>query len=167
MPAKTREELFVLVLSHLRQGTERTATILEELGDAAQNNEVKEALHARAFVTINILAKLDRVFKQIGKTPVKLTGRLHDVFVEDFHRELAEIESPEGKRLFVLARAHQLINLRTGEYLVLIAAADSAGYHGVGVLLESCLADTLAFIERNRFLIRNVFEARVAAAKSA
>jgi len=167
MPARTREELFVLVLSHLRQGTERTATILEELGDAAQNPEVREALHARAFVTTNILAKLDEAFKQIGQKPVKLTGRLHDVFVEDFRRELAEIESPEGKRLFVLARAHQLINLRTGEYLVLIAAADAAGYHGVGVLLESCLADTLAFIERNRFLIRNILEARVAAAKSA
>lgn len=167
MPAKNREELFALLLSHLRQGTERTATILEELGDAAQNPEVKEALHARAFVTNNILAKLDEAFKQIGQKPVKLTGRLHDVFVEDFRRELAEIESSEGKRLFVLARAHQLINLRTGEYLVLIAAADASGHHGVGVLLESCLADTQSFIERNRHLIRNIVEVKVAAAKSA
>ena len=167
MPAKNREELFVLLLSHLRQGTERTATILEELGDAAQNPEVKEALHARAFVTNKILATLDEAFKQMGQKPVTLPGRLQEVFVEDFRRELAEINSPEARRLFVLAKAHQLINLRTGEYLVLIAAADASGHHGVGVLLESCLADTQSFIERNRRLIRNILEAKVAAAKSA
>ncbi|HKW36024.1 MAG TPA: DUF892 family protein [Candidatus Acidoferrum sp.] len=167
MQVKNREELFVLLLSHLRQGTERAATILEELGDAAQNAEIKEALHARAFVTHKILATLDEAFKQIGQKPANLPGRLHDAFVEDFRRELAEIQSLEGKRLFVLAKAHQFISLRTAEYLVLIAAADASGNHGVAVLLESCLADNLAFVERNRRLIRKIVEARIAAAKSA
>jgi hypothetical protein len=36
------------------------------------------------------------------------------------------------------------------------------GHYGVGVLLESCLADKLAFVERTRRLIRNVVEAKVA-----
>jgi hypothetical protein len=36
------------------------------------------------------------------------------------------------------------------------------GHYGVGVLLESCLADTLAFVERTRRLIRNVIETKVA-----
>jgi hypothetical protein len=31
------------------------------------------------------------------------------------------------------------------------------------VLLESCLADTFAFVERTRRLIRNIIETRVAA----
>ncbi|MEJ2007439.1 MAG: DUF892 family protein [Acidobacteriota bacterium] len=167
MPVRNREELFVMLLSHLRQGTERTTSILEELGDAAQNPEVKEALHARAFVNNKILATIDEAFKQIGKKPVTLPGRLHDVFVEDFRRELGEIESPEGKRLYVLARAHQLINLRTGEYMVLIAAADASGYHGVGVLLESCLADTLSFVERNRRFLRNIMEEKIEARRAA
>ena len=47
------------------------------------------------------------------------------------------------------------------EYEVLVAAADLAGHHGVGVLLETCLADKLAFAERNRRLIRHLVEAKL------
>jgi hypothetical protein len=82
---------------------------------------------------------------------VNLTGRLHDVFVEDFRKELAEIQSPEAKRLFVLAKANHLSHMRTAEYVTLAAAADISGHrHGAGVLLESCLADHLAFVERTK-----------------
>ena len=38
--------------------------------------------------------------------------------------------------------------------IALIAVADTLGHPGVGVLLESCLADKLAFMERTRSLIR-------------
>lgn len=164
MPVKNREEIFVRLLSHVRQGTERTATILQELAEAAQNQEIREALQARAFISQKTLATIDEAFKQISQKPVKLSGRLHDIFVEDFRRELSEIQSPEAKLLFILAKAHQLVELRVAEYVTMIAAADASGYYGVGVLLESCLADLLAFTERARRLIRHVVEARVAAA---
>jgi ferritin-like metal-binding protein YciE len=54
-----------------------------------------------------------------------------------------------------------LTHLRIAEYVALIETADLTGHYGVGVLLESCLADKLAFVERNRRLIRNIVEARV------
>ncbi len=60
MPTKNAKELFVLMLSHARQGTERGATIFKELGEAAQNEEIKEALQARAFVAERTLEKLDQ-----------------------------------------------------------------------------------------------------------
>jgi hypothetical protein len=47
--------------------------------------------------------------------------------------------------------------------VVLIAAVDLTGHYGVGVLLESCLADKVAFVERTRRLIRNIIETKVAA----
>jgi hypothetical protein len=62
---------------------------------------------------------------------------------------------------------NHLTHLRIGEYVVLTAATDLAGHHGVGVLLESCLADSLAFAERNRRLIRHIVEAKVAERKGA
>ena len=34
-------------------------------------------------------------------------------------------------------------------------------HHGVGVLLETCLADKLAFAERNRRLIRRLVETKL------
>ena len=149
------------LLSELRQGTERTTKIFQEISQVAQNPDIKEALEARAFVSDKVLATLDQCFKLIGEQPVKLSGRMHDMFVEDFRKELAEIESPVARHLFILAKANHLIHLRIAEYVTLIAAADMTGHYGVGVLLESCLADTLAFVERTRRLIRNVIETKV------
>jgi hypothetical protein len=99
----------------------------------------------------------------IGEKPVNVAGPLHDVFVEDFRKELAEIQSQEARRLFVLAKANHLSHMRTAEYVTLVAASDISGHHGVGVLLESCLADHLAFGERTRRLIHRVIEEKVAA----
>ena len=163
MAVKNPKELFVILLSHVRQGTERSEKLFQELGEIAQHPEIADALKARAFVSERTLEKLDEAFRLIGEKPVSLSGRLEDVFVEDFRKELAEIQSPEAKRLFVLAKANQLIHLRIAEYVALVAAADVSGHYGVGVLLESCLADTLSFVERTRRLIRNIIETRVAA----
>ena len=170
MSVKSPRELFVLMLSNLRQGTERTTKVFEEISQAAQDADVKEALEARVFVSHNILSTLDQCFKLIGEQPMKLTGRLYDIFAEDFRRELAELQNPTVRNLFILAKASQLIHLRIAEYKVLIAAADLSGHYGVGVLLESCLANNLAFVERTRRLIQNAAATKIAekiAAKSA
>ena len=162
MPIKNLKELFVTLLSAVREGTERTAKILQEMSPAAQSQEVKEALEARVFVKDKILSTLDEVFRLIGEQPVRSSGRLLDMFAEDFRREIAEIQSPEARRLYVLAKASHLAHMRVAEYRVLITAADITGHFGVGVLLESCLADELAFIERGRRLVRSIAEAKIA-----
>ncbi len=167
MPARTPRELFVLLLSDVRQGTEKAAKIYQEIGQMAEDSEVKEALEARAFVSEKTLATLDQCFKLIDEKPVKFTGRIQEIFVEDFRKQFAEIEGPVARKLFILAKLNHLTHLRIGEYVALVAAADVSGHYGVGVLLESCLADRLAFVERTRRLIRNVIETRVAERKGA
>lgn len=162
MPVKNPKELFIRLLSDVRQGTERTTKVFQEISEVAQDPDVKEALEARVFISGQIIAKLDQCFKLIGEQPAKLSGRLYEVFAEDFRRELAEIENPVARHLFILAKATHLIHLRIAEYTALIAAADVSGHYGVGVLLESCLADKLAFVERTRRLIRRVVETKVA-----
>lgn len=162
MPAKSPKEVFVTLLSDARQNTERASKIYQEFSQAAQNPDVKEALEARAFVASKNLEALDQCFKLIGEQPVKLSGRLQEVFVEDFKKELAEIQSPAAKHVFILAKAIHLAHLRFAEYVALIAAADVTGHFGVGVLLESVLGDKLAFLERDRRLIRHIIEGKVA-----
>ncbi len=162
MPARTPKETFVLLLSDARHSAERATKIYEELGQVAQDPEIKEALDGRAFVSEGIRVKLDECFRLIGEKPVKLSGRLRETFIEDFRKELAEIESPVAKRLFVLAKIVHLVHMRIGEYVALIAAADISGHHGVAVILESCLADKLAFLERTKRMIRRAVETRVA-----
>jgi len=166
MPQRNPREVFVALLSNVRQGTERTTKIFQEISQAAQDPDIKEALEARVFVSDQILAKLDQCFKLIGEKPVKLEGRLHDLFVEDFRKELAEIQSPAARHLFILTKALHLIHLRIGEYVALTTAADVTGHFAVGLLLETCLADKLAFVERTRRLIRNIVETKVAEARA-
>ncbi len=162
MPIKNPKELFVQMLSDLRQGTERTTKIFQEISEAAETPEIKQALEARVFVSEKILATLDQCFKLIGEKPVKPSGRLHDIFVEDFRREIAEIQNPVARKLFLLATVNSLIHFRIAEYVTLIAAADLTGHYAVGVLLESCLADKLALVERTRRMLRNMVEAKMA-----
>ncbi len=167
MAVKNPKEMFVKMLSDLRLGTEQTTKIFQEMSEVAEIPEIKQALEARIFVSNDILSKLDHCFKLIGEKPVKPTGRLHDVFLEDFRRELAEIQNPLAKRLFILAKINHLIHFRIAEYMTLIAAADMTGHYAIGVLLESCLAEKLAFVERTKRLIRKMVEAKIVEAKAA
>jgi ferritin-like metal-binding protein YciE len=162
MPVNNPKKLFVQLLSGLRQGTERSTKVYQEISKFAEDPDVKEALEARAFVSAKVLATLDQCFKLIGEQPTRVSSRLHDIFVEEFRKELAEIQNPAAKHLFILMKAIHLTHLRIAEYAALVAAADVTGHYGVGVLLESCLADKLAFVERTRRLIRNFIQAKVA-----
>jgi ferritin-like metal-binding protein YciE len=115
-------------------------------------------------VASQILTRLDQCFKLIGAKPVKVNERLHEIFIEDFRRELNEMQTPAARKLYVLAKASHLVHLQAAAYRALIAVADAVGHPGVGVLLESCLADKLAFADRARRLIRERIQQRVAAA---
>src|SRR3974390_1002701 len=132
MATKNPNDIFVHLLSDVRQGTERTTKVFQELSQIAQDPAIKDALNARVFISDQLLARLDQCFKLIGEQPVKLSGHLHDVFVEDFRKELAEIQAPAAKRLFILAKALHLIHFRIAEYVALVAAADVSGHYGVG-----------------------------------
>jgi len=162
MPVKNPKEVFLVLLNDVRHNAERATNIYQEMGQHAQDPQIKEALQARAFASQQVLAKLDECFRLIGEKPVKPSGRLQETFVEDFRKELGEIQTPAARHLYILAKLNHLAHLRMGEFAALTAAADVAGHHGVGVLLETCLADKLAFAERNRRLIRHVVEAKLA-----
>ena len=162
MSVNNPKELFVLMLSDVWQSTKRMKDLFEEIGEKAEDPNVKEALEARAFVSQRIHETLDQCFNLMGEKPVKTSGRLYDIFGDDFRKDLAEIHNPVARHLFILAKASHLVHFRISEYKALIAAADLSGHYGVGVLLESCLADNLAFVERTRRLIQNVATIKVA-----
>jgi ferritin-like metal-binding protein YciE len=161
MAVKNPKELFVTLLSDVRQNTERSGKLYQEISNVAQEPDIKEALESRAWIAEKDVSAIDRCFQLIGEKPVKLSGRLQEVFVEDFHRELTEIQNPVPKHLFVLAKASHLTHLRIAEFEALVAAADLTGHYAVGVLLESCLADKLVFVERTRRLIRELVEEKI------
>src|SRR5215475_14215317 len=114
MSANSPMEVFVLLLSDVRRKTERSIEFYREVNKIAEEPEVKEALEARQFIAQKSLEKIDQAFKLINQKPVALTGRLEEIFVEDFRRELAELKSPAIKRLFILSKIIHLTHLRIG-----------------------------------------------------
>jgi ferritin-like metal-binding protein YciE len=161
MPIKTPKELFVMLLTDVRQGAEKAEKIYEEIEELVQDPQIKEALQARAFVSGKVVATLDECFRLLGEQPAKLTGKLQETLLEDFRRELAEIQGPV-RRIFALVKLNHLAQFRASEYRALIAAAEAVGHHGVSLLLETCLADRLTFVERTQRFLRDLVEARVA-----
>ena len=159
-------DTFVRLLSHVRQTVDRSSTIYEELAKVAENDEIKAALNARSFVRTTELAKIDEAFRLIDKKPVELSGDIQKTFLEDFRSEVGVLKSPLVKKIFVLAKITHLAHWRIGEWKALVAAADFTGNYAVGVLLESCLADDLAFAERTRRILRKLAEAKVEALKA-
>lgn len=156
-------DTFVRLLSNVRRATDRSNTVYEELAKIAESDEIKETLNARAFVRNSQLEKIDEAFRLIGKTPVELTGKLQETFLEDFRNEVAELKSPIVKKIFVLSKVIHLAHWRVGQWTALVAAADFTGNYAVGVLLETCLADDLAFAERTRRMLRRMAETKLAA----
>ena len=151
-----------MLLSNVWQGAERSAKIYGEMSHVVQDKGIKEALEARVFVANQNIKALEECFKLMGEKPVKILSKMSDTFMEDFQRELTEIQTPEAKGLFILTKACHLTHLRIGEYVALVAAADLTGHHGVGVLLQSIAAEKLAFAERTRHFIRNMMERKIA-----
>ena len=162
MQVNNPQEMFVLLLSDVRRKTERSMEFYREASKIAEDPTVREAIDSRAFVAEKSLDKIDEAFKLINQKPVTLSGRTEEVFVEDFRREVAEIKSPVVRRIFVLSKLMHLTHWRIGEFMALVAAADTTGHYGVGVLLESCLGDYLSFVERNRRIIRKLAELKAA-----
>jgi ferritin-like metal-binding protein YciE len=162
MAVNNPQEMFVLLLSDVRRKTERSIDFYSEASKIAEDPDIKEALSARSFVATKSLDKIDEAFRLINQKPVELSGKTEEVFLEDFRREVAEIKGPVVRRLFILSKLMHLTHWRIGEYVALVAAADATGNFGVGVLLESCLGDYLAFVERNRRIIRKAVQAKAA-----
>lgn len=161
MPVKNPKEVFVLLLSHARQGTETSIKAFQELSHMVENPDAKEALEARVFVSNKMISQIDRCFELLGESPVKIEGRLQETVAEDFRKELAEIQNPAARLLFILSRAAHMAHVRIAEFQILTAAADLTNHFAVGVLLESCLADAITFTERTRRLVRNLVERRL------
>lgn len=165
MLVKNPKELFVLMLSDLRYGAEVAKNFYLDLAKLIEDPDLSEAVEARLFVSVKNIVTLEKCFELLDEKPMKVSGRVYDAFVSDFRRQFAEIQSPAARRLFILAEISRLIHLRIGDYVGLIALADSMDRHGISVLLESCLADKLTFIERTRlFILGQVPDAASAAA---
>jgi ferritin-like metal-binding protein YciE len=165
MAIKNPKQIFVLMLSDLRQGSEKTARIFQNLAQLAEDPDIKQALEARTFISQKVVETLDQCFKFIGEEPVPLSetrARIYDALAEDFRKEVVDIKDTTTRRFYILAKLNNLAHFRAGEFKTLIAAADVSGNFGVAALLETCLADKVALAERTQHWLRAIAETEMA-----
>jgi hypothetical protein len=52
MPVRTPRDVFLMLLSNVRNRTERQSEVYQEIGKHAEEPEIKEAIEARAFASL-------------------------------------------------------------------------------------------------------------------
>jgi ferritin-like metal-binding protein YciE len=161
MVIKEPKELFVKILSNLREHEYGLTDTLNTLRENIQDLGTKEYFESLAYLSEKNVETIDKCFKMINEKPVKTDDKLKELFLEDFKKEFNEIQSPLAKVVYFVAKANHLMNVKAGEWTTLIAMSDVSGNRGVGVLLESCFAQKLAFIKRARRRIRALIEEEI------
>jgi len=73
MPIKNPRELFVPMLSKLRQGTEPATKLVQLFTHNVQRTDVRKALVSRIFVSQTIVDTVDKCFSIIGESQVTVT----------------------------------------------------------------------------------------------
>jgi ferritin-like metal-binding protein YciE len=163
MAIQNADDLFLTILSNLHSREDRKQQWLKEMSKDAQDPDVKQILETRTFVQKETVSNLDECFRQLGKQPMKPEPtQFKETWVEDFRRERNEIQSPALKAIYTYHKLSELVDMHRASYVALIAMADVSGHYSVGALLETCLADKVAFIERNRRAFRALAKRTVA-----
>jgi len=152
------KELFVKMLSDVREYESNLSTSFKELRENVQDQDLKDTLDSLIFLRDKNVATLDQCFKLTGQQPVKTEDTISNMFIENFRKEWTEIQSPFAKTLFAFTKITHLVNFRISEYMVLIAMSKKSEYRGIGLLLESILAPKIAFLEHSRRKIRDYVE---------
>lgn len=158
MPVKEPKDLFVKILSDLRQHEYGLAGTLNALRENVQDKDIKDYFESLIYLSEKNVETLDKCFKMINEKPVKTDDKLKDLFLEDFKKEFSEIESPLVKVIYFTAKANHLMNVRAGEWMTLIEMSDISGNRGVGLLLGSVFAQKVAFAKKARRRIRTIIE---------
>ncbi len=84
MTIKDPKELFVRLLSNVRNCEEKSTDLLQEMSQAVQDPDIKEALESRVFLKSQTLSTLDRCFKLIGEKPVSVADEKMQQMVAEF-----------------------------------------------------------------------------------
>ncbi len=156
MPIQSAEDLFVTMLSKVHASEQRLQKGIDELSQAAQDQDVKNILSVRAYLTQQDVSNIEKCFQLIGKQPVQPDYRFADVWLEDIRRELGEIQNPALKTLFALNAARRIQNYHIGQYGALTLMASVMGNEAVTTLLEHCLTDKVEFVQNTRELFREL-----------
>ncbi|MCL5266235.1 MAG: ferritin-like domain-containing protein [Chloroflexi bacterium] len=156
MTIQKAEELFLYTLSHLHNSENHLLRTVQEMSKAAHDKDIKEALELRVYLSKQAISNIEECFRLLGKQPMKVSSRFQDVWMEDFLKELNEIQAPALKALYTIHKVRQIQEMHIAEYAALENMAQLMGNFPVATLLERNLEDKVAFVEQTDEIIREI-----------
>ncbi len=155
-----RKEVYLQKLADLRRGSELTAQLCGQICAVAHNPMTEEALIGRVFVFEKVCAILDECFRLLHEKPARPTANDRATYAEELSQKLEQLPKSLSRHHLILAYVNGLVQSRIAEYLDAVAASQLARSHvnrivtskllAVGMLLESCFAESFAAVERSR-----------------
>ena len=102
MPINDPKALFLLLLSNVRHGAVQGKKIYQEISQLAQDPDVKESLEARALISEQAVAKLDRCFEIIGQKPIEETANIKETDTTTYRMVRSDCAQCLQERLLTL-----------------------------------------------------------------
>ena len=144
------EQLFDAMLSDVYARENVQSGFWDQIAQQTQDPEVKEIATVRGYFAKQNAANIEKAFQMLGRQPGQTNVQAYKTMIEDWRKELDQIQRPGVRALFVLAKIRHVQNWRIGEYMTLSLMAEATGHTAVASLLEHNLADTVDFVERTR-----------------
>lgn len=141
MAAKTLEDLFLHTVKDIYHGEMQILKALPKMAKEAESEELKAALHEHLTVTQGQVARLDKVFKMLGKPAKGEPCKAIEGLVAEGQEVIEETEKGPVRDAGIIAAAQAVEHYEIARYGTLCAWAEELGMEDAQELLEETLEE--------------------------
>jgi len=141
---KTMEDLFLHTLQDIYYAENQIVKYLPQMIEKATNRELGSGLRNHLRETENQVARLDKVFENLGQTPKGTTCPAIDGLIREADDVAGEVEDKKVLDAAIIGSAQAIEHYEISRYGTLIAWAHELGHTNVTVLLNANLEEEKA-----------------------
>jgi ferritin-like metal-binding protein YciE len=141
---KTMEDLFLHTLQDIYYAENQIVKSLPQMIEKATNRELGSGLRNHLRETENQVARLDKVFENLGQTPKGTTCPAIDGLIREADDVAGEVEDKKVLDAAIIGSAQAIEHYEISRYGTLIAWAQELGHTNVTGLLNANLKEEKA-----------------------
>ena len=141
---KTMEDLFLHTLQDMYHAENQIVKSLPQMIEKATNRELAAGLRNHLRETENQVARLDKVFENLGQTPKGTTCPAIDGLIREADDVAGEVEDKKVLDAAIIGSAQAIEHYEISRYGTLIAWAQELGHTNVTGLLNANLKEEKA-----------------------
>ena len=159
---KSMEDLFLHTLQDIYYAENQIVKSLPTMIDKATNRELAAGLRTHLRETENQVARLDKVFENLGETPKGTTCPAIDGLIREADEVAGEVEDKKVLDAAIIGSAQAIEHYEISRYGTLIAWAQELGHDNVVGLLNSNLKEEKATDKKLNMLAEGDLNRRAA-----